>query len=51
MVSLTDWVCFLFFLRKLLMLWLPRHSVVFQQLIRLGSFPACWRQANVIPIP
>ena len=26
-------------------------SVVFQRLVRLGSFPACWRQANVTPIP
>ena len=28
-----------------------RLSVVFRRLARLGSFPACWRQANVIPIP
>ena len=26
-------------------------SVVFRLLVRLGSFPACWRQANVTPIP
>ena len=26
-------------------------SVVFRWLVRLGSFPACWRQANVTPIP
>ena len=25
--------------------------VVFRRLVRLGSFPACWRQANVTPIP
>ena len=24
-----------------------RLTVVFQQLVRLGSLPACWRQANV----
>ena len=29
----------------------PRLSVVFRRLVRLGSFPACWRQANVTPIP
>ena len=29
----------------------PRLSVVFLWLLRLGSFPACWRQANVTPIP
>ena len=28
-----------------------RLSVVFRRLVRLGSFPACWRQANVTPIP
>ena len=26
-------------------------GVVFRRLVRLGSFPACWRQANVTPIP
>ena len=26
-------------------------SVWFRRLLRLGSFPACWRQANVTPIP
>ena len=29
----------------------PRRSVVFRRLVRLGSFPACWRQVNVTPIP
>ena len=29
----------------------PYLSVVFRRLLRLGSFPACWRQANVTPIP
>ena len=29
----------------------PHLSVVFQRLVRLGSFPACWIQANVTPIP
>ena len=33
------------------MFWPPRLSVVFRRLVRLGSFPACWRQANVTPIP
>ena len=28
-----------------------RLSVVFRRLVHLGSFPACWRQANVTPIP
>ena len=29
----------------------PRLSVMFWRLVCLGSFPACWRQANVTPIP
>ena len=29
----------------------PCLSVVFRWLFRLGSFPACWTQANVTPIP
>ena len=29
----------------------PRLSVVFRRLVRLGSFPACWRQANVTLFP
>ena len=28
----------------------PRLSVVFRLLLRLGSFPVCWRVANVTPI-
>ena len=51
MVALTHWACFLFFLRELLKLQPPRLSVVFRRLVHLGSFPACWRQANVTPIP
>ena len=27
-----------------------RYSVVFRQLVRLGSFPAYWRQVDVTPI-
>ena len=49
MVALTHWVCFLFFLRVLLMLW-PPHHLSFRWLVRLGSFLPCWRQANVTPI-
>ena len=29
----------------------PHLSVVLRRLVRLGSFPACWRQAHVTPIP
>ena len=29
----------------------PCLSVVFRRLVRLGSFPVCWRQANVTLIP
>ena len=52
MVKLTHWVCFLFFLiKRTADVMAPRLSVVFLRLVRLGSFPACWRQANVTPIP
>ena len=29
----------------------PSLSIVFWQLVRLGNFRACWRQANVTKIP
>ena len=29
----------------------PLLSVVLRWLVRLDSFPACWRQANATPIP
>ena len=39
------------FLKRTADVMAPRFSVVFWRLVRLGSFPACWRQANVTPIP
>ena len=42
---------FLLFLKRTADVLAPRLSVVFRRLVRLGSFPACWRQANVTPIP
>ena len=39
------------FLKRTADVMATRLSVVFQQLVHLGSFPACWRQANVTPIP
>ena len=38
------------FLKRTADVMAPRFSVVFRRLVRLGSFPACWRQANVTPI-
>ena len=38
------------FLKRTAYVMAPRLSVVFRRLVRLGSFPACWRQANVTPI-
>ena len=29
----------------------PKLSVIFRKLLRSGSFPACWRTANVTPVP
>ena len=39
------------FLKRTADVMAPRLSVVFRRLVRLGSFPACWRQANVTQIP
>ena len=39
------------FLKRTADVMAPRLIVVFRRLVCLGSFPACWRQANVIPIP
>ena len=39
------------FLKRTADVMAPRLSVVFRQLVCLGSFTACWRQANVTPIP
>ena len=39
------------FLKRTVYVMAPCLSVVFRQLVRLGSFPACWRQANVTPNP
>ena len=38
------------FLKRTVDVMAPRLSAVYQRLFRLGSFPACWRQANVTPI-
>ena len=51
------WVClyplgmFPLLLKRTADVMAPRLSVVFRRLVRLGSFTACWRQANVTPIP
>ena len=29
----------------------PKLSIIFRRLIREGSFPSCWRTANITPIP
>ena len=39
------------FLKRTADVMAPHISVVFRRLVRLGCFPACWRQANVTPIP
>ena len=41
---------FSLFLKRTADVMAHRLSVVFRQLVRLGSFPACRRQANVTPI-
>ena len=39
------------FLKRTADVMAPRLSVMFRQIVCLGSFPACWSQANVTPIP
>ena len=39
------------FLKRTADVMAPRLSLVFRRLLRLGSFPSCWRLANVTPIP
>ena len=39
------------FVKKTAVVLAPRVAVVFRQLLRLGSFPVCWRVANVTQIP
>ena len=39
------------FLKRTADVLVSRLSVVYRRLVRLGSFPAVWRQANVSPIP
>ena len=38
---------FLLYLKRTADVLVPHLSVVFRRLVPLGSFPACWRQANV----
>ena len=38
------------FLKRTVDVMAPRLSVLFRRLVRLCSFPACWRQANIIQI-
>ena len=38
------------FLKRTADVMAPCLSAVFRRLVRLGSFPACWRQDNVTPI-
>ena len=42
---------FIFFLKRTADVMAPLLSVVFRRLVRLSNFPACWRQANITPIP
>ena len=39
------------FLKKVADIIAPKLSIIFRRLIRLESFPDCWRSANVTAIP
>ena len=49
--ALTHCVYFLFFFKRTAVVLVPCLRVIFRRLVRPGSFPACWRQAKVTPIP
>ena len=42
---------FALFLKKVADIIAQKLSIIFSRLIRLGSFPECWRSANVTDIP
>ena len=42
---------FTLFLKRTAEVLAPRLAVVFLRFLRFGSFPVCWRLANVTPIP
>ena len=42
---------FTLFLKKVTDIIAPKLSIIFRRLIRRGSFPVCWRSANVTAIP
>ena len=39
------------YLNKIADIIAPKLSIIFRKIIRLGSFPECWRSANVTAIP
>ena len=39
------------FLKRVADIIVPKLSIIFRMLIRVGSFPECWRSANVTAIP
>ena len=39
------------FLKKFADIFAPKLSIIFHRLIRMGSFPECYRSANVTAIP
>ena len=50
-MALTQWTCFFFFLKRSAEVFAPRLRAVLRRLVRLGCFPAFWRQPIVTPIP
>ena len=39
------------FFKKIATILAPKLAVVFRLLLKSGSFPSCWRKANITPIP
>ena len=43
--------CFHFFCKPVAWELAPKLAVIFRHLVNGGSFPACWRLADVVPVP
>ena len=46
MVEITPMVCFHFY-KQVARDMAPKRAVIFRQMVRGGSFPTCWRLADV----
>ena len=50
MVEMTPMVCFHFFYKQIARERAAKLAVIFRHLVQGGTFPACWRLADVVPV-